>query len=226
MKKDFSANSGERISAMTDDRIITDHLARYNYAANFINSHYDANKKLFGADIFCGSGYGTNILAREINSVIFGIDASEESISLANLNFQRSNIFYTSKIFPFNLPLSIFDFVCSFESLEHVLDYELFASQLSSSLKNSGYLLISCPNSDKIDLNINPYHWHYKHLNPIELENLFCENGFILLQKLSTQCVIPDSSKKVIAVNHFAIPENEILNDLSGDTLLFIFRKK
>jgi 2-polyprenyl-3-methyl-5-hydroxy-6-metoxy-1,4-benzoquinol methylase len=225
MKKDFSANSGERISAITDDRIITDHLARYKYAAEFIRTQYDKNLKLLGADIFCGSGYGTNILAKYTNSVIFGIDASEESISSANLNFQRSNIFYSSKIFPFNLPNNIFDFICSFESLEHILDYKLFATQLSNSLKNSGFLLISCPNSDRIDLDINPYHWHYKHLNPLELENLFVENGFTLLKKLSTLCVIPDNSRKVIAVNHFAIPKNEILNDLSGDTLLFIFRK-
>jgi 2-polyprenyl-3-methyl-5-hydroxy-6-metoxy-1,4-benzoquinol methylase len=127
-----------------------------------INSSYqqifsDKNLKLFGADIFCGSGYGTNILAKDTNSVIFGIDASEESISLANLNFHRSNIFYSSKIFPFNLPDNIFDFICSFESLEHILDYKLFATQLASSLKNSGFLLISCPNSDRIDLDINPY---------------------------------------------------------------------
>ena len=99
MKKDFSANSGERISAITDDRIITDHLARYRYAANFVREQYGAEMKVFGADIFCGSGYGTNILAKETNSVIFGVDASEQSISHANLNFQRSNIFYSSKIF-------------------------------------------------------------------------------------------------------------------------------
>jgi len=225
MKKDFSANSGERISAITDDRIITDHLARYKYAASFVREQYDNDIKIFGADIFCGSGYGTNILAKETNSIIFGIDASEESISHANLNFQRSNIFFSSKIFPFKLPFNIFDFICSFESLEHILDYKLFAVQLASSLKCGGFLLISCPNSDRIDLDINPYHWHYKHLNPIELEDLFVVNGFTLQRKLSTLCVIPNDSRKVIAVNHFAIPKNEILNDLSGDTLLFIFKK-
>jgi 2-polyprenyl-3-methyl-5-hydroxy-6-metoxy-1,4-benzoquinol methylase len=214
------------VSAVTDDRIITDHLARYNYAANFIGSQFNGCDRLFGADIFCGSGYGSNILARVTNSLVLGLDASDESIAQANSSFQRPNILFSAKIFPFSLPLNSFDYICSFESLEHVLDYMLFADELAGSIKRSGLLLISCPNADKIDLELNPYHWHYKHLAPVELEDLFVSKGFVLLERLSTLCVIPNKLKKVIAVNHFALPRNEIRSDLSGDTLLYVFRKK
>ena len=101
MIKDFSAKSGERVSAVTDDRIITDHLARYNYAVNFIGLQFAGYDRLFGADIFCGSGYGSNILARGTNSLVLGIDASDESIAQANLSFQRPNILFSAKIFLF-----------------------------------------------------------------------------------------------------------------------------
>jgi SAM-dependent methyltransferase len=226
MIKDFSAKSGERVSATTDDRIITDHLARYQFAANFVNQHFNDARCTFGADVFCGSGYGTNILARDTGATILGIDGSSEAVAEANICFPRANIIFSTKLFPFKLPNSTFDFLCSFESLEHILDYTDFASQITQSIKKDGYLLVSCPNSDRIDLDINPYHWHYKHLNPSELINLFESFEMEIIHQYSTLCVIPDTSRKVIAVNHFAIPINEICNDFSGDTLFFIFKKR
>lgn len=226
MTKDFSADSGERISATTDDRILTDHLARYRYAAQQVRIFFPGQKTLFGADVFCGSGYGTNILARDTGAVVHGIDGSSESIERANQAFPRENTFFIHKFFPFRLPTDAFDFVCSFESIEHILDYKLFAEVLASSLKEGGILFVSCPNVEKIDLEVNPYHWHYKHLTPSEFEDLFNALGFKLLSRLSTLCVIPNENRKVISVNHFAIPRDEIRTDLSGDTLFFIFRKE
>jgi 2-polyprenyl-3-methyl-5-hydroxy-6-metoxy-1,4-benzoquinol methylase len=225
MVKDFSADSGERISAITEDRIITDHLARYHYASRRVIDFFNGGSSLFGADLFCGSGYGTNILARDTGAVIIGIDGSEEAISRANNAFPRSNSFFSHKFFPFDLPPEVFNFVCSFESIEHILDYKVFATTIASAIKIGGLLMVSCPNAEKINLDINPYHWHYKHLTPLEFEKLFTSLGMELIEKSSTLCVIPNEYQKVIAVNHFAIPRNEVKDDLSGDTMLFIFKK-
>jgi SAM-dependent methyltransferase len=225
MIKNFSADSGERVSELTDDRIITDHLARYHFAAKKILDYFEGKEPTFGADIFCGSGYGTNILARDTGATVLGSDGSAEAISRANEAYPRSNAFLIHKYFPFDLPPKIFDFVCSFESIEHILDYQLFASTLSSCLKMGGLLMVSCPNADKIDLEVNPYHWHYKHLTPLEFECLFSSFGMELVETLSTLCVIPNEHRKVISVNHFAIPLDQIRGNLSGDTMLFIFKK-
>ena len=149
--KDYKLDSGEREGYLIEDRIATDHIARYNYAAEFIKNKFKEAilSNLFVADVFCGVGYGSNILARETHSLVLAIDGSEESIIKASNAFSRSNLIFSNKIFPFHLPFNSFNCVCCFESLEHVLDYELFAKVIVHSIKSDGYLLVSCPNQDK-----------------------------------------------------------------------------
>lgn len=224
--KDYKLDSGEREGYLIEDRIATDHLARYYYASEFIKNIYGEHSvNIFLADIFCGVGYGSNILARETNSVVLAIDGSEEAIIKASNAFSRANLIFSNKIFPFDLPLNTFDCVCSFESLEHILDYDLFARILVKSIKNNGYLLVSCPNENNNHLDTNPWQWHYKHLTPSEFTNLFQNLGMRLIEQNSTVCSITNSKGLVVGTNHYAIPENEILKNLSGDTMFFIFKK-
>jgi 2-polyprenyl-3-methyl-5-hydroxy-6-metoxy-1,4-benzoquinol methylase len=211
--KDYAIHSGERVSVVTEDRIITDHLARYMYAADFISKKNELGGSLFGADIFCGVGYGSNILAKIPGSTIFGIDGSEESVIEANLSYPRANLYFSAKLFPLHLPLLTFDFICSFESIEHVLDYKLFATEVAGSLKQGGFLFVSCPSSERINLEENPYHWHFKNLSPVELETLFTELGLTLIERFSTDCVIPNERKEVVACNWFAIPRNYMISE-------------
>ena len=224
--KSYRLDSGEREGYLIEDRIATDHLARYYYAAQFIKANHTKNTSdLFLADIFCGVGYGSNILARETDSIVLAIDGSEEAIIKANSAFARANLIFTNKIFPFNLPLDTFDCICSFESLEHILDYKLFASILVNSIKTDGYLLVSCPNENNNRLDENPWQWHYKHLTPFEFLDLFVNLGMTLIEENSTVCSITNSVGSVVGTNHYAIPKNEILKNLDGDTMFFIFKK-
>lgn len=224
--KDYRLDSGEREGYLVEDRIATDHLARYRFAARFLAERFNGSlERIFVADVFCGVGYGSNILARETSASILAIDGSEEAIIKANSCFPRSNIIFSSKVFPFSLPKGVFDCVCSFESLEHILDYRLFAQVLAQSVKPGGYLLASCPNSERNSLEMNPWHWHYKHLTPKEFATLFVDLGMSVLAEKSTTCSITDASGKVVGTNHYAIPQGEILDTQDGDTMFFIFQK-
>jgi len=224
--KDYRLDSGEREGYLVEDRIATDHLARYYFAAQFISRRCEGDmSRIFVADVFCGVGYGSNILARETGVNILAIDGSEDSIIKANNFFPRSNIIFSSKIFPFQMPKGVFDYVCSFESLEHILDYRLFAEVLVQSLKPGGYLFASCPNSERNSLELNPWHWHYKHQTPSEFASLFVDLGMTVIAEKSTLCSITDFSGRVVGTNHYAIPKGEVLDTQDGDTMFFVLQK-
>src|SRR5256885_11809493 len=72
-KKDYSLKSGERYSTLDLNLIGGDHLLRYKYAANRAKEIYASP---YGADIFCGSGYGAEILAETTQGNILAIDGS------------------------------------------------------------------------------------------------------------------------------------------------------
>ena len=83
-KRDFSLNSGERQVAQSLDGIRKDHLWRYELVADFLAKQFGAIRTN-GADIFCGNGYGSHIVAKRLqNTQILAIDASKEAIDSAN----------------------------------------------------------------------------------------------------------------------------------------------
>ena len=76
MAKDFSLHSGERLATIDPPVIYPDHLARDQFVCDDMKQRgYD----LFGADIFCGAGYGTNLLAETLDGTVLGIDGSAEA---------------------------------------------------------------------------------------------------------------------------------------------------
>ena len=98
--KDYSLKSGERYSTLDLNLIGGDHLLRYRYAANRAKEIYP---RPYGADIFCGSGYGAEILASTTQGSILAIDGSTEAIENANKKIHDPNIIWAAKLFPFNL---------------------------------------------------------------------------------------------------------------------------
>ncbi|MGV1120027.1 hypothetical protein F0H33_10760 [Xanthomonas translucens pv. undulosa] len=65
--KDYALKSGERYHTLDQNLVGGDHLWRYRYAASRLpNGH----AQLFGADVFCGSGYGAALVARETHASI------------------------------------------------------------------------------------------------------------------------------------------------------------
>lgn len=217
--KDYSLKSGERFHSLDTNLVSGDHLWRYRYTAQQVKKHY---KNPFGADIFCGSGYGAKLLADEANAFMLAIDGSPESVECANERVFHSNIIYAQKLFPFNLPEETFDFVASMESLEHVKDYEAFFWVLAKSIKKGGRLFISSP--DENTLPYGGYIWHYKHFRPDEVRTMAKESGLREVAAYSTSCQIMKDGKAHMA--YFFQMGNETPKELNeGDTLFFEFSK-
>lgn len=217
--KDYSLKSGERYHTLDLNLIGGDHLWRYRYAAARMQNH---ENRLFGADIFCGSGYGASILANEVNSAILAIDGSEESIAVASEKIHNPDIIWAAKLFPFNLPHECFDFITCMESLEHVKDHKAFFLVLAKSLKKGGHLFISCPN-EKV-MPYTGYKWHYQHLLPTEIRELALEHGLEEVSAFSTVCTAFKDGVTAIFYP-YQLKNDQPLDIEVGDTMFFEFIK-
>jgi SAM-dependent methyltransferase len=221
MTKDFSLHSGERLTTIDLPVIYPDVLARYEYVCADMKGRGD---NLFGAHVFCGAGYGTDLMAEALDAVVLGIDGSTEAIARANEQYRKSNTIFAAKLFPFCLPRNTFDFVASLESVEHVLDYRAFCMVLCDSLKPGGRLYISAPNEEQMVLSRLNYHWHYKHFKPGELDQFVEPFGMRKIESFSTSCSV-GSNGDVLAYYPYRAPGKELLAPHDGDTLFIVYEK-
>jgi SAM-dependent methyltransferase len=172
----FSLFSGERQTGLTLEAIRHDHIARYAYAAARVRERMQTQHYAFGLDIFCATGYGTNILARETACPVLGIDGSAEAIAVANQHYSSALTLFASKVFPFELPCLAFDFIVCLESIEHILETDQFLDQIIESLKPGGLLIVSTPNSAIWSLERNPNPFHCRHFSRAEIVSLLESN--------------------------------------------------
>ena len=112
------------------------HLERYKLAKELCS----ANTRIL--DAACGYGYGSYILKNRCSYL--GIDKSEKCIRYARQHFE-GNFVYDNLEYC-NLSEK-FDFIISFETLEHLTHPEHLLKEFSKSLSPIGYgkLLISIP---------------------------------------------------------------------------------
>lgn len=218
--KDYSLKSGERYTSLDLNLIGGDHLWRYQYVATRMA---EQNRSLFGADIFCGAGYGAMLMSQQLNATILAIDGSAEAIDTANRKLNAPNVIFAAKLFPFELPEATFDFIASLESMEHVKDFDTFFWMLSKALKQGGRLFISAPN-EKI-MPYQGYIWHYKHFLPGEMRALAEKYGLSEIAAYSTTCqVYKDGLARLYYP--YQLDSNRPLELDAGDTLFFEFEKK
>jgi ubiquinone/menaquinone biosynthesis C-methylase UbiE len=145
-----------------------EHLNRYEEAVKLFPSN---NLKIL--DLACGSGFGTNYLARLGNTVTGG-DISEETIRACKKKYLDNNITF-EKVDGTRLPYqsNYFDVVISFETIEHTTQYQIMLDEFKRVVKKEGLIILSTPNfminspSGKVT---NPYHtqeWVYEELDEI-----------------------------------------------------------
>lgn len=132
---------GERvIPGQTPERIYDDHIARYKFA-----SQYVVNKKVL--DVACGTGYGSKYLLSQGAKEVVGVDISDEAIKYARQHYTDDKlIFLKADATNLSFPESFFDVVVSFETIEHLENYQKYLSEINRILKTDGILLISSPN--------------------------------------------------------------------------------
>lgn len=118
-------------------------------------------------DAACGLGYGTYVLsALSRGSKFIGVDLEPTSTAYANANFAAGNDalqFHTADVtqLQFISDHSI-DTVISFETIEHLENYEIFLAEVKRVLKPDGRFIGSVPNRwcDETGEDPNPYHFH------------------------------------------------------------------
>lgn len=144
-------SDGERQAPVKVGEAEPTHLARYQFALNFINKSDSV------LDIPCGSGYGTNLLSDKAKHVT-GIDISVEAIEHAKELFQKDNINFIAqdaeKLSEIFIETDMFDTVISFEGIEHVPNPDIFLSEIRKRITSNGKLIISTPRKP----HGSPYH--------------------------------------------------------------------
>lgn len=223
-KKDFSLTSGERQVAEQLEDIREDHLARYRLVKDFLDQIIVDNKIMNGLDMFCGNGYGTYMIAKNFPSInIDSYDGSEEAIKMANNVYKLSNTNFMYKLFPFSLKKNKYDFIISFESLEHVEQDDLMIKYITKSLKKRGYLFISVPNENVHSLKKNPHKFHFRHyehevflskfLQEYNLLNLYGQDVYVFDNGISTGNLLSNY-------------DMQLKNNCEGQVNIYVFQKK
>lgn len=137
------------------------HVSRYVHAANRIRPGDVV------LDAACGLGYGTAVLAAcSPGAKFIGVDIDPDSIQYANANYAAVNpaiSYQTCDVtnMAFLADHSV-DAVISFETIEHVPDYDIFLAEVKRVLKPDGRFVGSVPNlwCDETGNDPNPHHFH------------------------------------------------------------------
>ena len=104
-----------------------------------------------------------------------GIDLNEDSIRYGNFRFGGSNIFRSVGDAQEFIQEDGFDYIVSFETIEHLPKYEQFLMNMVKTLKKDGYFFVSTPIVKVSNSNCkNPYHvieWSFDDFHKL-IENI------------------------------------------------------
>lgn len=120
-----------------------EHVARYYFSIPYVKGR--------ALDLACGSGYGTQLVARAAKKYaeeIIGADIDKETVKYASKNYNHQLIkFIQEDVLDPELPdkLGQFDTILSFETIEHVEDDNLFMRNMYNMLRPGGKLVLSTP---------------------------------------------------------------------------------
>lgn len=135
------------------------HLVRYALAAEWIRPGDTV------LDCACGLGYGTALLAAASRGRRFiGVDIDTDAVAYARDNFANYPAeYHTASAIQLDfLPDRSVDMVVSFETIEHLPDYERFFDEVVRVLKPDGRMIGSVPHLwiDETGHDPNPHHYH------------------------------------------------------------------
>jgi len=150
-----------------------DHKQRYDLAKSMVSTDMNV------ADCACGVGYGTYLLTDNVKTII-GFDISDDALKHANNHFKLQN---NSFIHADNILDSKFDFIISFETIEHMDENagDVFLTNFKNVLKPGGKLLISTPlNKTNKKHNVTPY--HIREYDDYEFPEKLVNNGFKVIK--------------------------------------------
>lgn len=138
-----------------------EHFSRYVFAAK-------ACEDKIVLDAACGCGYGSHLLATVAAQAV-GIDVSPEAIRYSREHYRCSNLAYqVMDCCRLGFRDAFFEAVVAFELIEHILEHEVFLSEVHRVLRKGGIFIASTPN--KVIYNMT-----YGRANPFHLRELMTE---------------------------------------------------
>ena len=132
-----------------------EHVHRYVFASNFC-------KGKIVLDVACGVGYGSYYLMKNGAKRVIGVDISKDAITYAKAHYTDSKIeFIVGDATKLPFSDNFFDAIVSFETIEHLKEYEKYQVECKRILKKGGIFVCSSPNkrmSSPHGTSSNPYH--------------------------------------------------------------------
>lgn len=145
-------------------------------------AYHECKTRLHGRvlEIGTGSGLGLDILSAVCDELVT-IDKFATGIDMTSY---KNVQFIQMEIPPLHhIASNSFDFVISFQVIEHIEDDHAFIQEIVRVLKPGGSAILTTPNKLQ-SLTRNP--WHVREYSGDELEQLMITNGFSAVEKLGT----------------------------------------
>lgn len=154
--------TAERHSAKlpSDNVMHQRHMIAYSEAADRVSGHI--------LEIGSGEGYGIEYLSSKADQYT-AIDKFPSQYNISDSEKKKVH-FHQMSVPPLeNLADNTFDFVVSFQVIEHIKDDNFFIREIYRVLKPGGKLILTTPNRE-MSITLNP--WHIREYLSNELENL------------------------------------------------------
>lgn len=162
----FAAMSKIFTTEITSEQITSDNpIHQRLYKAYVVADEYVKGDVL---EVGCGEGRGVSVLLKKSQSFT-AVD------KIASVIDDLSKKFPEGKFISMNIPPlgtlkdNSYDFIVSFQVIEHIQNDKLFLKEIHRVLKPGGTALLTTPNR-KMSLTRNP--WHIREYLPNELKNL------------------------------------------------------
>lgn len=138
------------------------HIGRYQWACRIFEKRQP--KRVL--DIACGAGYGSFMMAQALPSAeITGCDYDARAVDYAKNAYSAPNLrFFQADMVTWRKgdePLSTYDAITSFDTIEHLLHREIALLRLAENLHDDGVLLLSTPCGRSAN-RLNPGWEHHK----------------------------------------------------------------
>jgi SAM-dependent methyltransferase len=134
-------DSGERmIPAFHHEAVVyAEHIVRYLFATRFVRG-----KRVL--DVASGVGYGADLLKSAGAAEVVALDRSAEAVKYGKKHHSKSRPDYVvGDVESLPVRSTQFDVVVSFETIEHVPDYQRFLAEVKRALRQDGLCIVSNP---------------------------------------------------------------------------------